>query len=56
VNRLGKRVHYYFNYSSEPKSFSYSYGTGKDLLTGTSTAHGQQVTLRPWDVAIMEEE
>jgi len=56
VNRLGKRVHYYFNYSSEQKSFAYSYGSGKDLLTGTSTAHGQPVTLRSWDVAIMEEE
>ncbi|HMD85496.1 MAG TPA: beta-galactosidase [Terriglobia bacterium] len=56
VNRLGKRVHYYFNYSSEPKSFAYSYGSGKDLLTGTAIVHGQQVNLRPWDVAIMEEE
>ena len=56
VNRLGKRLHYYFNYSSEQKSFAYSYGMGKELLTGTATAHGQQVALKAWDVAIVEEE
>jgi len=56
VNRLGERLHYYFNYSSEPKSFAYAYATGKDLLTGDSITHSQQVALKPWDVAIVEED
>jgi beta-galactosidase len=54
VNRLGKRLHYYFNYSSEPKSFAYPYAAGKDLLTGGAIA--KTITLKPWDVAIVEEE
>jgi len=55
VNRLGKPLHYYFNYSSEPKSFAYSYGAGTDLLTGAAAAHGQQITLKPWDLVVVEE-
>jgi beta-galactosidase len=54
VNRLGKRLHYYFNYSSELKSFAYPYAAGKDLLTGSAIT--QSITLKPWDVAIVEEE
>ena len=55
VNRLGKQLHYYFNYSSEQNAFSYPYRPGKDLLTGDATAPGRQITLNPWDVAIVEE-
>jgi beta-galactosidase len=54
VNRLGKRLHYYFNYSSELKSFAYPYAVGKDLLTGSAIT--QSITLKPWGVAIVEEE
>ena len=56
VNRLGKRLHYYFNYSSEAKSFAYPYAAGKDLLTGSAITHLHSVSLKPWDVAIVEEE
>ncbi len=55
VDRLGKRLHYYFNYSGNPVSFTYSYPAGKDLLTDESVANAQQVTLKPWDLAIVEE-
>jgi len=56
VNRLGKRLHYYFNYSSELKSFAYAYAVGRDLLTGSTIASSQSITLKPWDVAIVEED
>jgi beta-galactosidase len=56
VNRLGKRLHYYFNYSSETKSFDYSYAEGKDLLNGNALAPPQSIILKPWDVAIVEED
>jgi beta-galactosidase len=56
VNRLGKPLHYYFNYSGEPKSFAYSYTAGKDLLTGATVTHSQSLTLKPWDLEIVEEE
>jgi beta-galactosidase len=55
VNRLGKRIHYYFNYSGAPVAAVYSYGAGTNLLDGKPLAHAQQLTLAPWDLAIIEE-
>jgi beta-galactosidase len=55
VNRMGKRLHYYFNYSSETSSFAYSYAAGSDLLTGNGLRPSESITLKPWDVAIVEE-
>ena len=55
VGRDGHALHYYLNYSSEPASFTYTYGPGKDLLTGNALAHGGHATVGPWDVIIAEE-
>ena len=55
TNRSGKTLHYYLNYSSSPQTFAYAYGAGSDLLTQTAVAHSQQLSLKPWDVAIVEE-
>jgi len=55
VNRLGKHIHYYFNYSGAPVGVAYSYGAGTNLLDGKPVAHAQQLTLAPWDLAIIEE-
>jgi beta-galactosidase len=55
VNGLGKKIHYYLNYSSNPQSFTYPYGEGSDLLTGKSLASSQKLTLKPWDLAIIME-
>jgi beta-galactosidase len=55
VSRMGKRVHYYFNYSASPLKFSYSYGDGTDLLDGKSAPHGQEIEIGAWDLAIVEE-
>src|SRR5271170_3384149 len=38
VNRLGKRIHYYFNYSSAEAKASYSYTAGTNLLDGKTIA------------------
>jgi beta-galactosidase len=54
-NAKGKTLHYYFNYSSDAKNFAYPYGAGTDLLSQTATNRGQTVPLKPWDVAIIEE-
>jgi beta-galactosidase len=56
VNRLGKRLHYYFNYSGDAKSIAYSYAAGKDLLSGNTVGHSQSISLKAWDVAIVEEQ
>ena len=56
VNRAGKRIHYYLNYSSDTTNFTYAYAAGRDLLTGHSLAQGGKVSLAPWDLAILEED
>jgi len=55
VNRLGKRLHYYFNYSGAEVKFSYSYAAGVNLLDAKPVAKSAELTLAPWDVAIIEE-
>jgi beta-galactosidase len=56
VNRLGKRLHYYFNYSSAEAKASYTYTAGTSLLDGKPVAKGAILTLPPWDLAIIEEQ
>ncbi len=55
VNKLGNRVHYYFNYSGGEVAVPYSYGAGSDLLSGKPVASGQTISLGGWDLAIVEE-
>jgi len=55
VNRMGKRVHYYFNYSAEEQRAKYAYGAGTNLLDGKAAAQGATLTIGPWDLAIVEE-
>ena len=56
VNRLGKRVRYYFNYSGAEASFHYSHGRGTDLLSGKPVPEGAEITLGPWDLILVEED
>ncbi len=55
VNRLGKHVHYYFNYSGQEAKIRYTYGAGTNLLDGKAVASQVDLTLAPWDLAIIEE-
>jgi beta-galactosidase len=55
VNRFGKRLDYYFNYSGSTVQAEYRYVAGKNLLDGKAVAPGQELTLGPWDLAIVEE-
>jgi len=56
VNRQGKRLHYYFNYSSAEAKASYAYGAGTNLLDGKAVAKNTVLALAPWDLAIIEEQ
>ena len=56
TNRFGKAIHYYFNYSNDEQSFSYSYGNGTELTQQRHVARGETLKLAPWDVAILEED
>ena len=55
VNRMGKRIHYYFNYSGSEVRANYAYGAGTNLLDGKAIGKGGVLTLAPWDLAIVEE-
>jgi beta-galactosidase len=55
VNRYGRAIHYYFNYSGEARSFVYPHARGVELLSGKSVEMGETVTLEPWGVVVMEE-
>ncbi|MGO9338546.1 MAG: beta-galactosidase [Terracidiphilus sp.] len=55
VNRMGKQLHYYFNYSGAEVKLTYTYASGTNLLDGKSVAHAANFTLAPWDLAIIEE-
>jgi beta-galactosidase len=55
VNRLGKHIHYYFNYSSTEVKVPYAYAPGSNLLDGKLVTKDAQLTLAPWDLAIVEE-
>jgi beta-galactosidase len=56
VSQRGKALHYYLNYSSGAQTFTYPYAAGTDLLTGTRVAGSQSLTLKPWDLVIIEEQ
>ena len=55
VNHKGKKIHYYFNYSSAEQSVNYPYGAGTNLLDGKTVDQSAALKLAPWDVAIIEE-
>ena len=55
VNRDGRAVHYYLNYSGSNSSLTYTYAGGKDLLTNLAVSANQQISLKPWDLVIVEE-
>jgi len=55
TNRRAKSIHYFLNYSSESQSFKYVYKTGQDLLTNEAISPSQSITLKPWDLVIIEE-
>ena len=55
MGRNGRAMHYYFNFSAAPQRISYSYAAGRELLSNHNVAHGGEVSLEPWGVAIMVE-
>jgi len=55
VNKKGKTLRYYFNFSDKETVFTYPYADGKDLLRQTVIKKEQQVSLKPWDVVIIQQ-
>jgi beta-galactosidase len=55
ANRNGKMLHYYLNYSSESQSVTYAYKSGRNLLDKEAITPRQSITIKPWDLIIVEE-
>ncbi len=54
VNRKGRTIRYCFNISAEERSFLYPFESGKELLSGAQVRQNTEITLKPWDVVIVE--
>jgi hypothetical protein len=54
MNGQGKRIAYLLNYSSNPQTFQSPFKGGVDLTTGQAVGSAA-LTLKPWDLAIVEE-
>jgi beta-galactosidase len=52
----GRQVRYVLNYSPKPQRLNYSYAKGTELLSGQAVRRGQALELKPWGVAIVEED
>ena len=47
INKAGKAIRYFFNYSSESKEITHNYPTSKELISGKTVKEGDHVTLPP---------
>ena len=54
-NARAELLHYYLNFSDENQFISYPYGTGRNLLSGSTVKQGQSLQLEPWNLAIVAE-
>ena len=55
INAQNKVIHYYFNYSAEPKLFAYPYAKGKALLPDETISPGAKIVLPAWGFQIIRE-
>ncbi|HEX7584433.1 MAG TPA: beta-galactosidase trimerization domain-containing protein, partial [Prolixibacteraceae bacterium] len=55
INDAGKKVHYYYNYTSQKASFVYPHQAGTELTSAKAVSSGATLEIGPWDVLIVEE-
>ena len=55
INQYGRRINYYFNYSSDEQSFVYDGRDGISLLDNSDIYSKDTVKLNDWDLIIIEE-
>jgi beta-galactosidase len=55
VNKYGRAVRYYFNYSAADRGFVYKHDAAVELLTGKRVETGDSIVLPAWGVMIFEE-
>jgi beta-galactosidase len=55
INQYNKKIHYYFNYSGIGQTFNYPYPEGLNLIENKPVIGNQLLTLKAWDLIIIEE-
>jgi beta-galactosidase len=55
TNDFGKKVHFYYNYSSAGGEVTYDHPDGKELTTDRKVKKGEKLPVAPWGVQIIEE-
>ncbi|MES2240639.1 MAG: beta-galactosidase [Bacteroidota bacterium] len=56
INNQGKTIRYFFNYSAQAKTFTYTQGkNGMDLLNSEKVVKNSEINLAPWGMIIVEE-
>lgn len=55
TNDYGRTVRYYLNYSPESKEVLYRYGQAVDVLSDEIVEQDATITVKPWDLRILEE-
>ena len=55
INGQGRVIHYYFNYSATPSSFTYPHKSGTELLNNTKVTSQDKLEIAAWGVKIIEE-
>ena len=56
TNEKGKMVHYIFNYSAQPATIVYPFGSSRELLGNKAVDKNSNMELDAWGVGIVEEE
>jgi beta-galactosidase len=56
INKNGKKVHYFLNYSSKESAVKYAYRPGIELFSNKNIVSGEILKLQPWNLIIVEEE
>lgn len=56
INQEGKNLHYLMNYSEDIKIISCPFGSVKDLISGLHYKTGDEISLKDWDIVILEQE
>jgi len=55
TNGFGHRVRFVYNFSAAPRSYVNAGGQATELLGGTAVKGGQELSIGPWDLVILEE-
>ncbi|MFP4017038.1 MAG: beta-galactosidase trimerization domain-containing protein, partial [Halanaerobiales bacterium] len=56
ISKDNKKIHFFFNYSSESQGFIYLHNNSRELLTDKEVKKEEKLEIEPWGFYILEEE